>query len=161
MPAMTGQFFFTTVAALALSTAGFVSLVTALRRQGHWSKTELWRLRAIVSESLTITLVAMLPLPVYYAAGGNEALTFRIVSGALALKFVFAIRSAIAERGAWGRRYAVQAVVLLGIQLAAQAANVVLASLPLLMFGLLAWFSFPVQLLFAVIRDFQPPVEGG
>jgi len=161
MPAMTGQFFFTTVAALALSTAGFVSLVTALRRQGHWSKTELWRLRAIVSESLTITLVAMLPLPIYYAVGADEGLTFRIVSGALVLKFVLAIRSAIGERGVWGRRYAIQAVALLVIQLAAQVANLFLGSLPLLMFGLLAWFSFPVQLLFAVIRDFQPPVEGG
>jgi hypothetical protein len=50
--------------------------------------------------------------------------------------------------------------VLLGIQLAAQVANLWLASLPLLMFGLLAWFSFPIQLLFAVISDFKPPVDG-
>ena len=160
MPAMTGQFFFTTVAALALSTAGFVSLVTALRHEGGWSKTALWRLRGIVGESLIITLVAMLPLPIYYAVGGDERTVFRIMSGVIALKFGFAIVRAVRERRQWGTRYTVQAVVLVGIQLAAQAANLWLASLPLLMFGLLLWFSFPIQLLFAVIRDFQPPVDG-
>ena len=161
MPAMTGQFFFTTVAGLALSTAGFVSLVTALRRQGHWSKVELWRLRGIVGESLLITLVALLPLPIFYAVGGDEGTVFRIMSGVIALKFAFAIITALRERREWGTRYTVQAVLLVGIQLAAQVANLWLASLPLLMFGLLLWFSFPIQLLFATIRDFEPPVEGG
>ena len=78
---MTGQFFFTTIAALGLSTAGFASLVTALRREGRWSRISLWRLRAIVGESLTITIVAILPLPLYYAVGGDEALVIRIISG--------------------------------------------------------------------------------
>jgi len=160
MPAMTGQFFFTTVAALALSTAGFVSLVTALRHEGGWSKTALWRLRGIVGESLIITLVAMLPLPIYYAVGGDERTVFRVMSGVIAVKFLFAIVKALRERREWGTRYTVQAVILVGMQLAAQAANVFLASLPLLMFGLLLWFSFPIQLLFAIIRDFQPPVDG-
>jgi hypothetical protein len=160
MPAMTGQFFFTTVAALALSTAGFVSLVTALRRQGHWSKTALWRLRGIVGESLLITLVAMLPLPIYYSVGGDERLTFRIMSGVIAIKLAFAIVTSVRERAEWGTRYTAQVVVLVGLQLAAQVANLALASLPLLMFGLLLWFSYPVQLLLTVIQDFQPPVDG-
>ena len=158
---MTGQFFFTTIAALALSTAGFASLATALRREGRWSRVSLWRLRSIVGESLTITIVAVLPLPLYYALGGDEAAVIRIVSGVLALKFAFAIRHAFSERREWGTRFAVQAVILLAIQLLAQLANVWLASLPLLMLGLLAWLTFPIQLLFAIIRDFQPPVDGG
>lgn len=157
---MTGQFFFTTVAALALSTAGFASLVTALRGEGRWSRTSLWRLRAIVGESLTITVVAMLPLPVFYATGADESITIRLLSAALAVKFALAIRSSFGERGEWGRRFAIRAMTLLLIQLAAQALNLWLASLPLLMFGLLAWLSFPIQLLFAVIRDFQPPIDG-
>ena len=160
MPAMTGQFFFTTVAALALSTAAFVSLVTALRGQGRWSKTALWRLRRIVGESLLITLVAMLPLPIYYSVDGDERVTFRIMSGIIAVKLAFAIVSSVRERTEWGTRYTALAVVLVGLQLAAQVANLWLATLPLLMFGLLLWFSFPIQLLFAVLRDFQPPVDG-
>ena len=157
---MTGQFFFTTIAALALSTAGFATLVTALRGEGRWSRVSLWRLRAIVGESLTITVVAVLPLPLYYALGGDEAAVIRITSGVLALKFAFAIWRAVTERGEWGTRYTVQAVILVAIQLVAQLANVWVASLPILMFGLLVWLTFPIQLLFAIIRDFQPPVDG-
>jgi len=156
---MTGQFFFTTIAALGLSTAGFASLVTALRREGRWSRISLWRLRAIVGESLTITIVAILPLPIYYAVSGDEALVIRIISGVLALKFAFSIVRTIPERREWGTRYVAQAVALIAIQLVAQVANLRLASLALLMFGLLLWLAYPVQLLFAVIRDFQPPVE--
>ena len=157
---MTGQFFFTAIAALALSTAGFASLATALRREGRWSRVSLWRLRSIVGESLTITIVAVLPLPLYYALGGDEAAVIRITSGALALKFAFAIWRAVSERREWGTRFTVQAVILLAIQLFAQLANVWVASLPVLMLGLLAWLTFPIQLLFAIIRDFQPPVDG-
>jgi len=156
---MTGQFFFTTIAALGLSTAGFASLVTALRREGRWSRISLWRLRAIVGESLTITIVAILPLPIYYAVSGDEALVIRIISGVLALKFAFSIVRTIPERREWGTRYVAQAVALIAIQLVAQIANLRLASLALLMFGLLLWLAYPVQLLFAVIRDFQPPVD--
>ena len=156
---MTGQFFFTTIAALGLSTAGFASLVTALRREGRWSRISLWRLRAIVGESLTITIVAILPLPIYYAVSGDEALVIRIISGVLALKFAFSIVRTIPERREWGTRYVAQAVALIAIHLVAQIANLRLASLALLMFGLLLWLAYPVQLLFAVIRDFQPPVD--
>jgi hypothetical protein len=161
MSGITAQFFFTTIAALALTTAGFTTLVTALREQGRWSRTALWRMRAIVGEGLTITLVAVLPLPVYYAVGGDEPLTIRIVSAVLGAKFAYAIVRAVIERKEWGTRYTVQAVILVGLQAGAQLANAWLASLPLLMFGLLLWLSFPIQLLFAVIRDFQPPVGGG
>jgi hypothetical protein len=157
---VTGQFFFTTIAALALSTAGFATLVTSLRRGGRWSRVSLWRLRSIVGESLTITVVAILPLPLYSALGGDEAAVIRITSGVLVIKFAFAIWRALSERGEWGTRFTVQAVVLLAIQLFAQLANVWVASLPLLKFGLLAWLAFPIQLLFAIIRDFQPPVDG-
>ena len=157
---MTGQFFFTTIAALALSIAGFASLVTALRHEGRWSRVSLWRLRAIVGESLLITIVAVLPLPIYYAVGGDEAVVIRGISALLALRFAVSIRRALIERREWGTRYAVQAVLLLGVQLVAQLANLWLASLALLMFGLLAWLAFPIQLLFAIIRDFQPPVDG-
>lgn len=156
---MNGQFFFTTIAALALSTAGFASLVTALRHEGRWSRVSLWRLRAIVRESLVITVAAALSMPVYYATGADEALTIRILSGLLAVRFAHAIWGAFRERSEWGARFTVQAVALLAVQLAAQVANLWVASLALLMFGLLVWLTFPMQLLFAVIRDFQPPVD--
>jgi hypothetical protein len=157
---MTGQFFFTTIAGLALSLAGFASIVTALRDSGRWSKAWVWRLRVIVGESLTITVVAMLPLPIYYASGGDEPLTIRLMSALLGLKFLIAIAQTVRRETHWGRRYILQAVVLLGIQAAAQLANLQLAWLAVLMFGLVAWLFFPIQLLFRIIDEFQPPIEG-
>ena len=159
MPAMTGQFFFTTVSALALSIAGFAGIVTALRQEGRWPKTWLWRLRAIVGESLTITVVGMLPLPIYYASGGDEPLTIRLMSAVLVGKFVLAIWRTLPQRAEWGTRFVVRAIVLLVIQAGAQLANLWLAWLAVLMFGLLAWLSFPIQLLFAIIGDFRPPTD--
>ncbi|HEX9495144.1 MAG TPA: hypothetical protein VGA38_05250 [Candidatus Limnocylindria bacterium] len=157
---MTGQFFFTTVAGLALSVAGFASIVTALRHEGRWSKTSLWRLRAIVGESLILTVAAVLPLPVYYAVGGDETTTIRIISGLIAIKFSLTLVTALRDGWQWGRRYVFQAGTMLGAQLALQIANAWLASLPLLMFLFLWWLTFPIQLLFRVIGDFQPPVDG-
>ena len=156
---MTGQFFFTTIAGLALSVAGFASIVTALRHDGRWSRTSLWRLRAIVGESLTLTVVGVLPLPLYYATGGDEPTTIRILSGLLALKFALALWTALRDGWQWGRRYVIQAVVLLAIQVGLDIGNIWLASLPLLMFLLLWWLVFPIQLLFRVIADFRPPTE--
>lgn len=156
---MTGQFFFTTVAGLALSLAGFASIVTALRDNGRWSKAWVWRLRIIVGESLTITVVAMLPLPIYYATGGNESLTIKLISAILVGKFLLAIWTTLRRETYWGRRFVVQAVALLAIQAGAQAVNLSVGWLALLMFGLLAWLTFPIQLLVRIIDEFQPPTE--
>ena len=49
--------------------------------------------------------------------------------------------------------------MIVGAQLVVQLANVVAASLPVLMFGLLMMLAFPMQLFLRVIRDFQPPLE--
>lgn len=160
MRVMTGQFYFTTLAGIALSVAGFASLITALRGDGHWSSTDLWRLRNILSESLTIVVFAVVPFPIFYAAGGDEALTIRIVSGLIALNFARRIWGTFGERQEWGGRYVAQVVVIVGTQTVGHIANIWLASLPLLMVGLLAWLIFPIQLFLRVIRDFHPPAAG-
>ncbi len=48
--------------------------------------------------------------------------------------------------------------MIAGTQTAGHIANIWLASLPLLMIGLLAWLIFPIELFLRVIRDFQPPI---
>ncbi|MDP9274614.1 MAG: hypothetical protein M3O99_03325 [Chloroflexota bacterium] len=158
---MTDQFYFTTLAGLALSVAGFAGLVTALRRDSRWSRTELWRLRNIVRSSLTIVVFGLIPQPIYRAVGGDEQLTIRIVSALLVVAFADSIRRAFAERHQWGAGHARSAVVIVGAQLVVQLANVLVASLPLLLFGLMLWLIFPMQLFLRVIRDFQPPTEDG
>lgn len=158
---MTDQFYFTTLAGLALNVAGFAGLVTALRRDGRWSRTELWRLRNIVQYSLTVVVFGLIPQPIYRAVGGDEQLTIRIVSALLVVVLANSIRRAFAERHLWGAGWARSAVVVVGAQLVAQLANVLVASLPLLLFGLLGQLIFPMQLFLRVIREFQPPTEDG
>ncbi len=102
---MTDQFSFTTIAGLALSVAGFAGLVTALRREGRWSRTELWRLRNIVRSSLTIVVFGLIPQPIYRAVGGDEQLTIRIVSALLVVVYADSIRRVFAERQEWGASY--------------------------------------------------------
>lgn len=155
---MTDQFYFATLAGIALSAAGFAGLVTALRGSGHWSRTELWRLRNIVQSSLAIVVVCLLPVPIYRGVGGDEPLTIRLMSALLVVILADRIRAVIAERREWPG-FAREASLIVGIQLIVQLANVYVASLALLMLGLLGWLIFPLQLFMRVIRDFRPPVQ--
>jgi len=156
---MTDQFYFTALAGIALSVAGFAGLVTALRHEGRWSRADLWRLRNIVQVSLTVVVLGLIAQPIYRAVGGDEQLTIRIVSALLVLVLADGIRSAVGERGEWGAAWARRTVAIVGAQLVAQLANVLIASLPLLLFGLLLALIFPMQLFLRVIRDFQPPTD--
>jgi hypothetical protein len=156
---VTDQFYFVTIAGIALSAAGFAGLVTALRGDGqHWSRTELWRLRNIVQSSLAIVVVSLLPVPIYRGVGGDEPLVVRIMSALLVLILGSRIPGVIAERREWPG-LAREAGLIVGVQLLVQLINVYVASLALLMFGLLAWLIFPLQLFMRVIRDFRPPVQ--
>lgn len=156
---MTDQFYFVGLAGIALSVAGFAGLVTALRHDGRWSRADLWRLRNIVRTSLTIVVLALIAEPIFRAVGGDEQLTIRIVSALLAVVFANAIRGVLSERTEWGAAWARRTVVIVGAQLITQAANVLIASLPLLLFGLLLGLIFPMQLFLRVIQDFQPPTD--
>ena len=155
---MTDQFYFATLAGIALSAAGFAGLVTALRRDGQWSRSDLWRLRNIVQSSLMIVVVSLLPVPIYRGVGGDEQLTIRIMSGLLVLILVDRIRATITERKEWPG-FAREAGLIVGAQVVVQLINIYAASLALLMLGLLFWLGFPLQLFMRVIRDFRPPIR--
>ena len=156
-PRVTDQFYFTTIAGIALSAAGFAGLVTALRGDGQrWSKTELWRLRNIVQSALTIVVVSLLPEPIYRGVGGDEQLTIRIMSTLMALLLVSLVRRVVAERREWPG-FAREAGPIVGGQLVIQLVNIYLASLALLMLGLVGLLLGTLQLFMRVIRDFRPP----
>lgn len=155
---MTDQFYFATLAGIALSAAGFAGLVTALRSDGHWSRSDLWRLRNIVQSSLMIVVVSLLPVPIYRGVGGDEQLTIRITSGLLVLILADRIRAVIPESKEWPG-FAREAGLIVGAQVVVQLINIYAASLALLMLGLLFWLGFPLQLFMRVIRDFRPPVR--
>ena len=152
---MTDQFYYLTLAGLGLSVAGFAGLVTALRGDGRWSKSDLWRLRNIIGTSLLFVFVALLPVPIFRAVG-DERLTISIMSAVVALIFANGVARAFREGREWPG-YARQAALVLAPQIALMVLNVFLGSIALLMFGLLAVLLYPVQLFIRVIRDFQPP----
>jgi hypothetical protein len=155
---VTDQFYFATLAGIALSAAGFAGLVTALRGEGQWTRTELWRLRNIVRSSLMIVLVSLLPVPIYRGVAGDEMLVIRIMSALLVLIFAFELRRTFADSKEWPG-YGREAGLIVGAQLLVQLINVYMASLALLMLGLVAWLTFPLQLFMRVIRDFRPPTR--
>jgi hypothetical protein len=158
---MTGQFFFTVIAGLALSIAGFGGLVAAFRRDADWSRTEIWRLRNIVRLGLLCMFLALVPIPTYYALSGDEALTFRLSSLYIALAEAWEIKHALEERAAWQARGWVRgyiAVALAGVIF--NLLNVALGTLWLLMIALLLRLGHPTSLFVRVLRDFQPPLAG-
>lgn len=77
--------FFTTMAGLALSLAGFASLIAWLRDdQTRWDVINLWRVKTIVRQALTILFIALLLHPVH-ALSGDDRTTVRVGAAVLAL----------------------------------------------------------------------------
>jgi hypothetical protein len=63
---MEGQFFFTTVAGISVSLAGFASLIAALREDSRtWDPINLWRVKTIVRQAVTILFLALVLIPIF------------------------------------------------------------------------------------------------
>ena len=85
---MEGQFFFTAVAGLSVSLAGFASLIAWLRdNPGVWDPINLWRVKTIVRQAFTIAFLALLLIPIFYLTGDLRS-TVRLGSVALFLGVV-------------------------------------------------------------------------
>ena len=81
---MEGQAFFTTVAGLGVSLAGFGSVIAWLREDpAGWDPVNLWRLKTIVRHALTLTFVCLAFVPIHTFTGSDET-TVRIGSAAAA-----------------------------------------------------------------------------
>lgn len=76
---MEGQFFFTTIAGLGISIAGFAGLMIALRPDHTWTAVDRWRVRNIIYLGFRVAFLALMPIPVF-AFTGDLALTIRIAT---------------------------------------------------------------------------------
>jgi hypothetical protein len=75
-----GQPFFTTVAGLAISLAGFGAVIAWLRDDpSGWDPINLWRLRTIVRHALTISFICLGLVP-FHTLTGDDRLTLRFGS---------------------------------------------------------------------------------
>ena len=153
---MTGQPLFLTIAGLSLSVAGFAGLMTAFRREGSWTATDVWRLRGIVRLSFIAMFLALTPAAIFLVVPTDA---FALGAGSLPVAAVYALEAlgVLRERGRagparWMVGYLAMDVVL-GV---AMLANVVLASAGLLAIVLLIRLSHPVGLFTETIRSFEP-----
>ena len=80
---MEGQPFFTTVAGLAISLAGFGSVIAWLRDDPtRWDPINLWRVKTIVRHALTIAFLGLSLIPVFTITASERA-TLRFGSAAI------------------------------------------------------------------------------
>jgi hypothetical protein len=155
---MTFQFFYLSIAGLALSVAGFAGLVTAFRHDDGWTQAGLWRLRNIVRLSISLVLIALLPFPVF-ALTNDEPMAIRLTALALIALLLYDMVSAWRERGDWSDASWVRPFLVVGsLQLLLHVLTIVVASPGLLMLSLIGRLEHPMHLFYNVISSFRPPV---
>jgi hypothetical protein len=80
-----GQPFFTTIAGLSISLAGFGAVIAWLRDDpSGWDPVNLWRVKTIVRHALTIAFLCLSLVPIHTFTQ-DDALTIRIASGLIVL----------------------------------------------------------------------------
>ena len=153
-----GQAFFTTIAGLAISLAGFGSVIAWLRDDpSGWDPVNLWRVKTIVRHALTISFLCLALVPIFTLTG-DETMTIRIGSGLVA---TFALsdmwRFRRAEPDVWDpvswRVFMVSNTV---ISIAAMA-NVGLASLGGLQILMLVILTSPAGIFYNFVREMGRP----
>ena len=155
---MTFQFFYLSIAGLALSVAGFAGLVTAFRHGDGWTRTSLWRVRNIVRLSILLVLIALVPFPVF-ALTNDEPTAIRVTALALIAVLLYDLVSAMRERGQWTDSSWVSVFLVVGtVELVLHIATFVLASPGLLMLSLIGRLEHPMHLFYNVISSFRPPI---
>jgi hypothetical protein len=106
-------------------------------------------------------ILALLPVPLFYAVGGDQLLTIRLASLAIAFAETWELTLILRQRRHWENQSWVGPLVgIVSLEVALNVLNAILGALPLLMVGLLLWLAHPVTLFIRVVRDFQPPVSG-
>ncbi len=155
---MTLQFFYLSVAGLALSVAGFAGLVTAFRHGEGWTRTTLWRLRNIVRLSIVLVLIALLPFPVF-ALTADESTAVRTTAAVLIAAALYDLVGVLRERPQWSETRWVRTFLLIGTaELLLHLMAFAFASAGLLMFSLMFRLEHPMHLFLNVISSFRPPI---
>lgn len=153
---MSGQPLILTLAGLALSVAGFAGLVGAFRASESWTRADLWRLHNIVRLSFVTMFLALAPVTLF-ALTADEPLSVRAGSTFIAGATAYEIRQVLRERGQWTDTGWIRPFVLItGGQALLQVVNVGLASVGLLILGLVLRLEHPAHLFLNVVISFRP-----
>ncbi len=152
---MEGQAFFTSIAGLAISLAGFGAVIAWLRDDPTgWDPVNLWRLKTIVRHALTIAFLSLALVPIF-TFSQSDGITIRIGSG-LAAAFAFGdnLRFRRPDPAVWQPRSSWQVFMgftaLLGLL---GLANVFWASLGLLQTLILVLLTSPAGIFSNFVRE--------
>lgn len=160
MAPLTGQFFFLTLAGLALSIAGFAGLVGAFRQGDTWTKTAVWRLQNIVRLAFIAMFLCLTPV-IVFTLSGDEPFAIRATSLACVGAALYEIASVIRERAQWTSRSWIPVyLAIASAELALHSYNVVAGSVGVLMIQLAVRIEHPAHLFYRVIASFRPPLAG-
>jgi len=152
---MEGQFFFTAIAGLALSLAGFASLIAWLRDDsGTWDPINLWRVQNIVREALTIVFLAMVLIPIF-SMTNDIKVTTRFGSVGLVLGILIGVLgNRHPDPAIWVPRISWTIYMTGGaIYGALQLVNIRLASLGILQLGFLLELFGPAGIFYNFVRE--------
>lgn len=160
---MEGQFYLMGIAGLAVSLAGFSSLLTLFRAPHSWDQVTLWRARTIVRASLDAAAAALVPVPVFYLTGSTDWAIRAGTALILVLSIFSAIRSSPRRNPeAWPEGYSIVPFYIINaVTLALMGLNLVLASLGLLLLLLLWALGLPASIFATVVEEFRPGVGRG
>jgi hypothetical protein len=160
-PTVPAQAFFTTIAGLSVSLAGFASLIAWLRTDPTtWDPINLWRVQTIVRHALTIAFLALVHVPLRELTG-DDAATIRIGAGLLAL---FNLSDMVRYRhrdpdiwtsNSWGVFMATNGSLVLF-----QVVNVGVASTGMLELGFLILLTSPAAIFYNFVRELGMQASG-
>ena len=152
---MEGQPFFTTVASLAISLAGFGAVIAWLRENPTgWDPVNLWRLKTIVRHALTISFLCLSLVPIHTLTQ-DDTITIRLGSAfaaAFALSDIWRFRhpdpDVWSPHSSWTLFVSLSAVLgLVG------AANVIWANLGILQALILTILTSPAGIFSNFVRE--------
>ena len=152
---MEGQFFFTTVAGLSLSIAGFASLIAWLRDDSErWDPVNLWRVKTIVREAFTLVFLALALIPIYTLTDDLRA-TVRWSSASMMLAIVIeAFINRHRDSRVWKPRSSwIFYMIFNAIYFALHLVNIQLASMGLLQIMFLLTLLSPAGIFSNFVRE--------
>ncbi len=155
---MEGQFYLMGIAGLAVSLAGFASLLTLFRAPHTWDGVTLWRARVIVRASLDTASAALIPVPVFYLTGSVDWAIRAGVGMVMVLSILSTIRASPSRNPeAWPEPYSVVPFyVISAVTFSVMILALLLANLGLLLLLLLFELGLPASTFATVVDEYRP-----
>ena len=151
---MEGQPFFTTIAGLSVSLAGFGAVIAWLRDDpSGWDPVNLWRVKTIVRHALTIAFLCLSLVPIHTFTQ-DDMMTIRIGSALFLVFEVFdLLRMRRPDPEVWDP-VSMRVYLTLGVVLGAlEVANIFWASLALLQVLVLLILTSPAGIFSNFVRE--------